>query len=189
MAGASLAFMAAATRDTRLADPVLLSHIVWTGLELGIPLQFHVGFGDPDIRLYRADPSHLHDFLAATAPLGVPVMLLHCYPYHRKAAYLAASFPHVYMDLGLALNYTGMRAPTIMAESLELDPLYKFLFSTDAYGLAEFYYLGARQFRHALSQVLGEWAECGMWTVADACRAAEMMASGTARRVYHLAAG
>src|SRR5579875_614729 len=35
----------------RLADPVLLRHVIWTGVDLGLPLQFHTGFGDPDARL------------------------------------------------------------------------------------------------------------------------------------------
>ena len=62
----------------RLDDPVLLRHLIWTGVDTGLPLQFHVGFGDPDVRLHRSDPSLLHDFLLATRPTGTSVMLLHC---------------------------------------------------------------------------------------------------------------
>lgn len=40
----------------RLSDPVLLRHLIWTGLERGLPLQFHIGFGDPDVDLRRSDP-------------------------------------------------------------------------------------------------------------------------------------
>ena len=62
-------------------------------------------------------------------------MLLHNYPYHREAGYLAQVFPHVYADLGLATHNVGSRAPAVLAEALEMAPLRKFLFSSDAFGL------------------------------------------------------
>jgi hypothetical protein len=69
-----------ATGRVRVEDPVLLRHLLWTGLELGLPLQLHTGFGDPDADLRRCDPLLLRGFLQRTEPAGVPVMLLHCYP-------------------------------------------------------------------------------------------------------------
>ena len=71
------------------------------------------------------------------------MLLLHCYPYHRQAGYLAQVFPHVYFDVGLAVNHTGLSSPAVVAESLELAPFAKILFSSDAYGPAELHYLGA----------------------------------------------
>ena len=96
-----------ATGQVRVQDPVLLRHLLWTGLGLGLPLQLHTGFGDPDADLRRCDPLLLRGFLQQTEAAGVPVMLLHCYPYHRGAGYLAQAFPHVYLDVGLAINYAG----------------------------------------------------------------------------------
>ena len=89
-----------ATGRVRAEDPVLLRHLLWAGLELGLPLQLHTGFGDPDADLRRCDPLLLRGFLRATEPAGIPVMLLHCYPYHRGAGYLAQAYPHVYLDVG-----------------------------------------------------------------------------------------
>ena len=43
-------------------------------------------------------------------PLLSPPMLLHNYPYHREAGYLAQVFPHVYVDAGLATHNLGHRA-------------------------------------------------------------------------------
>ena len=37
----------------------------------------------------------------------MPVLLLHNYPFHRHAAYLAQVFDHVFIDLGLATHNTG----------------------------------------------------------------------------------
>jgi len=65
------------------------------------------GYGDADLDLHRSDPALLTGLIRRAAPLGTPIMLLHCYPYHRQAAYLAGVYPHVYFDIGLAVNYVG----------------------------------------------------------------------------------
>jgi uncharacterized protein len=171
---------------TRLEDPVLLRHAIWTGVDLGLPLQFHVGFGDPDVRLHRADPSLLHDFLFATREIGTPIMLLHCYPYHRQAGYLSHVFPHVYMDVGEALNHVGARAPAVLAEALELTPFHKMLYSSDAFGLPELHYLGAAGFRRDLARVTGAFVADGAWSAADAERVGHLVGAANARRVYRL---
>jgi uncharacterized protein len=171
----------------RVADPVLLRHLIWTGVDTGLPLQLHVGFGDPDVRLHRADPSLLHDFLLATRPAGTPVMLLHCYPYHRQAGWLASVFPHVYMDVGEALNHVGARSAAVLAEAMELTPFHKMLYSSDAFGLPELHYLGAAGFRRDLARVTGAFVADGAWSAADADRVADLVGSANARRVYRLA--
>jgi len=175
-----------ATGQVRVEDPVLLRHLLWTGIGLGLPLQLHTGFGDPDADLRRCDPLLLRGFLQQTEAAGVPVMLLHCYPFHRGAGYLAQAFPHVYLDVGLAINYAGARAAAVVAESLELAPFGKLLFSSDAWGPAELHYLGALLWRRATARVLGDWVADGDWSHADALRVAEMVGVGNARRVYRL---
>lgn len=174
----------------RLNDPVLLRFGIWAGArvaaERGLPLQFHVGYGDPDITLHRTDPSLLTDLIRALGRDGVTVALLHCYPYHREAAYLAAVFPNVYCDVGLALNYTGAEAPRVLAEMMELAPFTKQLFSSDAFGLAELYYLGARQYRRALAAVLDGWAAAGDCGREDAQRIARLVGRDNASRIYPL---
>ncbi|MGH3779965.1 MAG: amidohydrolase family protein [Pseudonocardiaceae bacterium] len=174
------------TGAARLTDPVLLRHLLWTGVERGLPLQFHVGYGDPDLTLHRCDPSLLTDFLRLIQDRQVPVMLLHGYPYHRTAGYLAHVFPHVYHDVGLAVNYTGARSRAVVAESLEVAPFGKVLFSSDAWGPAELHYLGAVLWRRAMASVLGEWVESGEWSSADAVRVAKMVGADNAKRVYRL---
>jgi uncharacterized protein len=171
----------------RVTDPVLLRYLIWTGVDTGLPLQFHVGFGDPDVRLHRADPSLLHDFLLATQPSGTPIMLLHCYPYHRQAGCLANVFPHVYTDVGEALNHVGARSAAVLAEAMELTPFHKMLYSSDAFGLPELHYLGAAGFRRDLARVTGAFVADGAWSAADAERVADLVGAENARRVYRLA--
>ena len=170
----------------RLADAVLHRFFVWCGADLGLPVQFHVGYGDRDIDLRQCNPLLLADLLRALEPTGVPVLLLHNYPYHREAGYLAQVFPHVYADLGLATHNAGARATALLGEALELVPLRKFLFSSDAFGLPELYYLGALLFRRALSSFLSARLADDDVSYADAERITRLIGAENARRAYRL---
>jgi predicted TIM-barrel fold metal-dependent hydrolase len=172
---------------SRLADPTLIRFLVWTALDLGRPLQFHVGYGDADADLQRSDPLLLTPLLRATLGMGVPIMLLHNYPFHRCAGYLAQVFDHVFVDVGLALHNLGTRSHVIVAELLELAPFASVLFSSDAFGLAELYTLSAALFRRALTAFLDDGISRGFWPVAEAERIAGLIAHGNARRAYQLA--
>jgi predicted TIM-barrel fold metal-dependent hydrolase len=175
-----------AAPSARLDHPVLLRQLLWAAVDLGLPIQLHTGFGDPDLTLHRADPSLLTPFVRAVEPAGARLVLLHCHPYHRQAAWLAQAFPHVHCDLGLTLSYAGPAATRILGEFLELAPFGKVLFSTDAYGLPELFLTGAAAFRHALGALLAAWTDEGACNEADAARTAAMLASGNARRLYGL---
>ncbi|MFJ4520750.1 amidohydrolase family protein [Streptomyces sp. NPDC088810] len=171
-------------RGGRLDDPVLLRHLLWTAVELGLPLQLHTGFGDADVRLHRADPTLLTDWLHRTAGT-IPVLLLHCWPYHRQAAYLAAVFERVYLDVGLALHHTGpARCRAVLEEALEITPFRKLLYSSDAYGVAEFHHLGALCFRQGLAGLLQDRVDADELSLADALRIADWTGRDNARRLY-----
>jgi predicted TIM-barrel fold metal-dependent hydrolase len=180
------ALAAAGAAPARLEDETLLRFGVYAALDAGRPLQLHVGFGDRDLDLRRANPLYLRDFLFDAEAADVPVMLLHCYPYEREAGYLAQSFRSVYLDVGLAVNYLGARSPAVIASSLELAPFGRLLYSSDAWGPAELHYLGAALWRRGMARVLGAWVDDGEWTAADAVRVAEAIGHGNARRVYGL---
>ncbi|MBF8185081.1 amidohydrolase family protein [Nonomuraea sp. K274] len=170
----------------RLDDPVLLRHLIWTGIERGLPLQFHAGFGDPDADLRRADPLLLRGLIELAEPSGVPLVLLHCYPYQRQAGFLAHAYPNVYFDVGLGVNFTGARSVALVAESLEVAPFAKVLFSSDAWGPAELHHLGAVLWRRAMVRVLGSFVAEGDWSVEQAVRVASLVGADNARRVYEL---
>jgi predicted TIM-barrel fold metal-dependent hydrolase len=172
--------------SARVADPVLLRFILWAGVERGLPLQLHTGYGDPDIELHRCDPLLLTRFIKLIEPYGVDLLLLHCYPYQRNGGYLAQAFPHVYFDVGLGVNHTGMRSAAIVAESLELAPFAKVLFSTDAWGPPELHHLGAVLWRRGMIETLSAWCADGDWSVEDAVRVARMIGRDNAIRVYRL---
>jgi uncharacterized protein len=171
----------------RLADETLQRFLIWCGVDLRLPVQFHVGYGDSDVDLHRCNPLLLTPLLRAIQPTGVPVMLLHNYPFHREAGYLAQVFPHVYVDAGLATHNLGGRAPALLAEALELAPYGKFLYSSDAFGLPELFYLGAVLFRTALSGFLSAGLAEGLYSERTVVRLTRMLCADNAKRAYQLA--
>jgi len=169
----------------RLTDRVLLRFGLYQALRLGKPLQFHVGFGDRDCDLHKANPLYLLDFLRTSG--DTPIMLLHCYPYEREAGYLAQAFNNVYLDGGLAINYLGARSASFIGRLLEMAPFRKILYSSDAFGPAELHYLGARLWRDGIRYALQGFVDAREWSEADAIRVVDLIAHGNANRVYALA--
>ncbi len=174
-------------RPARLTSDALLRFGIWAAADTGLPLQVHTGFGDPDLDLHRSDPLLLTDFIRATEERA-PILLLHTYPFHRNAGYLAQMFPHVYLDVGEAINYAGAASVALVSESMELAPFRKILFSSDAWGAPELHLLGSWLFRRAMSRIIGEWVARRDWSHADAERVVQLIASENVRRVYGLAA-
>ncbi|MGE0117568.1 MAG: amidohydrolase family protein [Dongiaceae bacterium] len=174
----------------RMENETLLRHGLWVAAELAkarrMPIQFHVGYGDRDAIIHLNNPSLLMGFFQEMDRLGVNVTLLHCYPYHREAGYLAEVFPNVYFDVGVILNYTGAMSAHILGEALELSPFTKQLYSSDAFGVAEFYYLGALLYRKALAAHLDRWIADGMCNTREAERIVRLIASENTRRIYPL---
>ncbi len=168
----------------RVADPVLQRLTLWAAVDLGLPIQFHIGFGDSDIRMTEVDPTLLTDWLHQHR---VPVLLLHCWPHHREASYLACIYPHVHLDVGSVLHYVGARRSVeVLAEAAEVTPFTRLLYSSDAYGSPELYLLGALNFRLALGAMLTDRVDSGEWSRPDAERFAHLVGHGNAERVYRL---
>ncbi|MFP5342800.1 MAG: amidohydrolase family protein [Candidatus Limnocylindria bacterium] len=170
----------------RMDHPVLLRHLLWEAVDHRKPIQFHVGYGDSDIVLHRVDPTQMTGFVKATVDSGIRIMLLHCYPFIREAGFLAQVYPHVYLDTGAALNYTGLAAEALVRQSMELAPFGKVLFSSDAFGLPELYHGGALLWRRAVGRILGDWVAADGMGADDALRYLHWMAGDNARRVYGL---
>lgn len=184
---AEVATAAARWRDNggvRLTDRVLLRFGLHQALRVGKPLQFHVGFGDRDCDLHKANPLHLLDFLRQSGE--TPIVLLHCYPYEREAGYLAQAFNNVYLDGGLSVNYLGARAPAFAARLLELAPFRKIVYSSDGFGPAELHYLGATLWRNGIHRVLSGFVDDDDWSPADAIRVVDLVARDNASRIYQL---
>jgi hypothetical protein len=73
-----------------------------------------------------------------------------------------------------------------LAEVLELAPFHKVLYSSDAYGLPELYFLGATLFRRSVTEVLDRWVLRDDVLLEDAQLIAADIAAGNARALYRL---
>jgi len=115
-------------------------------------------------------------------------VLLHAsYPYVREAGFLASVYPQVYVDMGLAiplLSISGMRAVT--RQLLELSPLSKVLYSSDAHFLPELFYLASRWGRKVLSDLLEGAVTDGDLTSGEAEQAGQRILSENSRELYRL---
>ena len=78
------------------------------------------------------------------------------------------------------------RARAVLEEALEITPFRKLLYSSDAYGVAEFYCLGALSFRRALAGLLQDRVDADELGLPDALRIVEWAGAHNARRVYRL---
>jgi uncharacterized protein len=118
-----------------------------------LPVQVHCGFGDSDLRLWRADPSYLKPLLERFEE--TLFVLLHCYPFVREAGWLAHTYANVFFDLSLTIPHVA-RPEAALREALELAPMSKLLYASDAARTPELYYLAAMRWREALATVLPE---------------------------------
>ena len=176
-------------RPPRLAAKPLVDAMLWRALrvaaETDTPVQFHVGYGDPDLDLRLASPLHLRPVLEAPELAGLRVVLLHCYPFVREAGYLAAVYPGAYLDVGLTIPHAsvaGMRAA--VHEALHLAPVTKVLFSTDAQRTPELFWLAARWGRRTIGAVLDRTVADGDLDEAEAVWAAARILHGNAAALY-----
>jgi uncharacterized protein len=174
----------------RFDDPVLEPFLVWRAAELAaarqVPLQFHTGFGDEDVDLPLADPSLLRPLLRGPRTRDCPVVLLHCYPFVGQAAYLAGTYPQVWMDLSLALPLAEPAAAGLVREALGLCPAGKLLAASDGHSHPEMHWWGATVWRRALGRVLGDEVGAGGLDEAAAGHLADRVLAGNAAGLYRL---
>src|SRR6266849_525469 len=149
--------------------------------DLSVPLQIHCGFGDPDEDLAEASPLGLRPVLQDTQYAGLRLALLHCYPYHREAAYLGAVYPDVYRDLSLAIPMAGDDGGQALKEALGLCPFSKLLYATDATRYPEVYLVAALAYREGVARAVG-----GLFDRPTAMDAGRQVLAANAKRLYRL---
>lgn len=177
----------------RLTEKPLLDTLALLALEVaaetGCPLQLHAGFGDPDIDLLLANPLLLRPLLENPRWAHSRLVLLHmAYPYVREAAFMAAVWPQVYLDLSLAIPFLGPGALLPLIEILSLAPASKLAYGSDLGGLPELFALSADWGRAVLGEALGWLVDRGGLTAEQARAAARQILSETAVTLYRLPA-
>jgi uncharacterized protein len=118
-----------------------------------LPVQVHAGFGDSDLFLPRVQPGYLKPLVERFR--GTTFVLLHCYPFVREAGWMAHVYGNVYFDLSLTIPHVS-RPAEALRQALELAPVSKLLYASDAARTPELYYVAATWWREALAEVLAD---------------------------------
>jgi uncharacterized protein len=180
----------AAGSRPRLTGNPLCHALVFVAAEecvrLAVPLQVHCGMGDPDEDLAEGSPLGLRPLLVHERFRDLRVALLHCYPFHREAAYLCAVHAGVFMDLSLAVWMAASDGARAMREVVGLCPWTKLLYATDASRLPEVYLIAAELYRAALAEAFGELVARQLLTLDEARGAGGQVLAGNAHRLYRL---
>ena len=178
------------TGSVRLGHKPLLDtllHVAFTAASAqGLPVQFHVGYGDPDADLRLADPLQLRGVLEQRAYRDMPVVLLHgCWPFVREGAYLAGVYGNAHLDLSYAIPFLSRQEMRSMTRAaLGAAPTSKLMYSSDGARVPDLHWLGAHDGRRVLGQVLGELVDDGDLDLHEARRAGEQVLRDNAVALY-----
>lgn len=155
--------------------------------DLGLPIQFHTGFGDSEIRLADAHPILLDDLLRTPEGAAAKVVLIHGgFPWHEELAYLTLVRDNVWAEYSLANLFSPATTADRLLRLLDLAPADRVLFGTDGHGSPETHWFAARTLRRAWDQLrlrAGAGASGGWWDAAG-----ERLFHGNAESLYPLAA-
>ncbi len=156
--GLDLDALPPAARRDRLEGP-LVRDVLLAALEANeatgdpLPVQVHAGFGDSDLHLPRVQPGYLKPLIERFRE--TPFVLLHCYPFVREAGWLAHVYGNVWFDLSLTIPHVS-RPAEMLRQALELAPVSKLMYASDAARTPELYFLAAKWWREGLAEVLAE---------------------------------
>ncbi|KAK7392504.1 hypothetical protein VNO78_20945 [Psophocarpus tetragonolobus] len=157
-------------------------------LSYDLPVQIHTGFGDRILDLRKSNPLHFRSVLEDKRYSKCRFVLLHTsHPFSKEASYLASAYSQVYLDFGLAIPKLSIHGMiTAVKDLLNLAPIQKVMFSTDAYTFPETFYLGAKNSREVIFSVLRDACIDGELLLPEAIEAAKDLLARNAIRFYKL---
>jgi len=176
----------------RLASKPLIDYFVVRAIREAarqeLPVQFHTGYGDPDLDLRLANPLHLRPIFEDAGLTSAPIILLHeSYPYTAEAAYLATVYPNAYVDIAFTLPPLDRRElRRVVGAALGTAPASKVMCSSDGVCIPEQYWLGAMRARDIVGDVLSQMVEDDELGADDASRLGRMVLRDNAMRLYEL---
>lgn len=160
-------------------------------LERDMPMQFHAGDGEAPRGIMRNQDPFLMEEMVRFERDGVmrmpQVILIHAgYPLVGRAAWLTHLYANCHFEFSLAAPLVHHGMLRLFLEVMEVVPLSKILFGSDAYHLPEFYWLAAKWGRRFLAEALAVHVDAGILTRGEAIAGARMILHGNNRRLYHL---
>lgn len=156
-------------------------------MEHDVPMQVHTGMGDWQVQLTACRPALLMDLLRFPVFRPCRVLLVHTgYPYHAEAGYMANVLPNLWCDISEGTPFAGNAAKRIIREVLEMAPVSRVCYGSDAFGTVEPFYTSALLGKQAIAQVMQELVDDAMLSAAEAQQVAAMILSQNASELYRI---
>ena len=178
----------------RLGHKPLLDTLLHLAFEAAaaqeLPVQVHVGYGDPDADLRLANPLLLREVLEERAYRAMPLVLLHsCWPYVREGAYLAAVYGNAWLDLSYGIPFLSRgEMRRVGRAALGAAPASRLMYSSDGARVPELHWMGAHDGRRLLGEALEELVTDGDLTAGQARRTGERILRDNAWTLYGIGA-
>jgi predicted TIM-barrel fold metal-dependent hydrolase len=178
-------------REERVVREFLFCRAAEKSIEFHIPFHLHTSLGESDILdLLAANPLHLYPILKDKNLGRTKFVFLHVYPYYQEAGYLANQYPNVYIDTSLAFRPGGI-GPHIalknaILQEMEMTPMNKILYGSDAGDYPESFWLSAIWFKRALSDVLTDLVKSQDVDEDYAYKIGRMILYENVKRLHHL---
>ena len=170
-------------RGKALRD-LVITRALATAADLGLPFQFHTGFGDSEIRLAESNPLLLEELLRSPEGSAGRIDLIHGgFPWHEEVAFLAATKPNVWVDVSLFNIFSPATVADRLLRLVDLAPVHRVLMGTDGFHEPELYWFAGRVLMDAWTIASARLRESGVrkaW-VDDS---EERMFEGNARELY-----
>ncbi|MBN2566270.1 MAG: amidohydrolase family protein [Candidatus Eisenbacteria bacterium] len=174
------------TPDPGLRKPIwdfVLRRVAEAARREGKALHFHIGAEGHEGVIGR--PFDFYPFIYSQA--GLPLVLMHVgMPWIRETGYLAATFPHVNLDLSEITLWAPGQIDEVLTTLLGWVSTTQILYGSDMCVEPEQAWLAAGFVRPALTRVLSAYIERDLLTEREAHRAAAAVLAGNTRRVHGL---
>lgn len=160
-------------------------------LKRDIPMQIHTGDGEaPFVILRNQDPFFLEEVCRFDRDdvMRMPKIIpLHAgYPSVGKAAWLSHLYPNCYFELSIMTPFVHQSLFQRYMQVMEVVPLSKIMYASDAYHIPELYWLSGRWGKRYLAQALTEHVVGGSLDFDEAIEAAKMILFQNNRSLYKL---
>ena len=169
----------------------LLTLAIEECLERDMPMQFHAGDGEPpDVVLRNQHPYYLEEVVRfeKDGMLRMPKIIpIHAgYPLVGQAAWMSQVYRNVYFELSTMTPFVHRGLTGRYLQVMEVAPLSKILYGSDAFHVPELFWIAARWARRYLAQALAVLVDDGVLDEEEAFEVAAMILHRNTREVYNL---
>ena len=150
-----------------------------------IPFLIHTGFGDIDCVVEKCGPLNLFQLLKEEQTRRAKIVLIHGgYPNASDVGWLASILENVYVDFSVYAPYSHANMGNRLLQALEMAPISKITYGSDAGELPEGHWVSLKIFKQALGETLDRFIAFGAMNEDEAYSAGEMILMKNIKGVF-----